>query len=45
MKMVLELSESEKNKMIEKAQTLVRKYSWKKTAQETLNIYESSLGL
>lgn len=45
MKMVLELSESDKNKMVKKGLELVKKYSWKKTAQETLSIYESSLGL
>lgn len=45
MKYVLNLSSQEKEKLVKKGIAQANKYSWKKTAQETHKLYESSLGL
>ncbi len=45
MKYVLSLSSQEKEKLVKKGIAQANKYSWKKTAQETHKLYESSLGL
>lgn len=42
MEYVLSLSSSEKEKLIKKGLAQAKKYSWKKAAQETKRIYESS---
>jgi len=40
---VLDLSPSQKAKQIEKGKNLAKKYSWEKTAQETLEVYKKIL--
>jgi len=42
---VLYFSPSQKAKQIEKGRNLAKKYSWEKTAQETLDIYEGCFSL
>ncbi len=42
-KEVLELSSEKRRKMIKKAQRYVRRFSWQKTAKQTLQVYESIL--
>ncbi len=42
---VLSLEKNRKEELIEKGLKKAGEYSWKKTAQQTLRIYESSLGL
>ena len=42
MKYVLGLNSSEKEKLIKRGQDQAKKYSWKKTALETLKVYEGS---
>lgn len=38
----LDISESDRNKKIEKAYKFAKKYNWKKMAKETLNLYEKN---
>lgn len=45
MNYVLNLPKSEKEHLIKKQIEKTKEFSWKKTAQQTLGIYESSLGL
>jgi glycosyltransferase involved in cell wall biosynthesis len=42
MKYVLSLSPLEKEKFIKKGLAQAKKYSWEKTARETLRVYENS---
>lgn len=41
MEKVIETNENERNAKIKKAKEFVKKYSWRKMAEETLKIYES----
>lgn len=45
MRYVISLPTIEKEKLVKKGLEQASKYSWSKTAQETLRVYESSLGL
>ncbi|MBI4097976.1 MAG: glycosyltransferase family 4 protein [Candidatus Levybacteria bacterium] len=45
MKKIMSLSEKDKKSLIEKQLNKIQSYSWNSTAQQTLKVYESSLGL
>jgi len=45
MKQALVLDPAKRRRQLQRAQAFCRNYSWKKTAQKTLEVYESCLGL
>ncbi|OGD56218.1 hypothetical protein A3I57_03555 [Candidatus Beckwithbacteria bacterium RIFCSPLOWO2_02_FULL_47_23] len=45
MKQALVLDPAKRQQQLQRAQAFCRSYSWKKTAQKTLEVYESCLGL